>query len=1361
MENSVKHPLCCSYFVISNTTMPKKRGSQGKLQKDEHEGSESSKDLEELGDEYEEYDEEVVDEDEDTGEFEYEEDESLEEEDVEEDDELQGSDFGDSFRNDNEQSYSGGFDQSFSGGFGDSYNFGASAAGGLHFAPEQAPTAPGESGAPSKRRPTATKSIPKSQTLDQPPFCCREGEVDLLCKTIERVSLEWMENPPEVAWICGPSGCGKSTLVREVGMQFFKEAFLIRGTFEEHTMAVKPFKGLTDCLNDLCVRMETNGGMSLWEPRLSEALGGEGPLLSTIVPKILPLMGITQEVDRQSLLVFDPNMRRRFDRLGYAIRDLLRTVSEYHPIVMVLDNVHWADPDSLKMMRDLVLHKSCENFLLIGCHEPIGDNHSLSMIQQEVSTTEIRATSLDLFNFHAGNTREILFSMLAADGHVKNSDLQDEKIATLSDSVQEKTQGNPLYIIELLRAHNENEVLKWSAKFNVWKWSTDKLVQATQESPNTLKELIREQVRKQSKKLKLVVSTAALGGLSHFRVDTLLSMIESLYKQGNPVPCPIKDLQEVEHFLRIAVKKSLVKRTTKTGYYKFAHDIVRQACFDLTPAKKRGQLHFRIGLELSKLAIEAGKKPNGAEERERLKYMAVDQLHRSVHGISDGKQRAKVSKLYMEAAECAIVKSAFRTAMSYLERGIALLAPNVRWGPENYELMSAMHLVLARMKYCCGEPLESETICKDLLDTKLKNLKDKMLTYRLMITISMDKEDYDTALSLILDVLAQLGIRFPTENVDSYVSKEVNRIRSIVQGMKNEQLLNLPRMTDKKALDIMFALYYLSKMGAHFDDSYHQEVACIRMMHVMLKAGYCRVTPLAYSLFSVCLADFNLHKDAYRIGRIAERLSKAGDTYSGQALANFHAHVSHWRRPYKKNLEPLLQNYNDQLDSGDFDHAPLSIRSYIHHHIASGCDLEQLVDNLSLFQGLFDDYGLKQKWMVTVPMKMVHNLVDEDLENPFLFFGEDIDEQNQIVKEWEDGRVTHAVEEFYFLSMVMAIFFQDYEAAEEMQMMFTKEADGVWIPFRSFFHGMILVSKMKKCKGKKRLDLSDQVDVIIDKLTELYNGGATHIDPMIEILKAEELVASGGKGLSALRVRKAYDDAIQTAVEEKLSHLEALANERAGIHFVTGGMDGWSSQYFTQAYKAYQKWGAYAKVADLETQYGHLLDLDGIQRTSKKRVAETYKGQTKKPFTEIELDMGGDESGNPQEQPEDSKKGLKGLMKKAKKKVTSTNRKAKQVFQKNEKLESNPAPWGWNSAGGLQLDEEDEPEDNGKKGFKSFRFGKKNKKNKNQDEHETTEENYEDNGGEEGEEEEDEHEEAAPTSKRFSMFNRNKQKAKN
>jgi predicted ATPase len=1281
----------------------------------------------------EEYDEEegsYEEDDGDEGEYAYEqgegedeeEEEGDEEEEFDEDDTMNESghvQHGKGRRGGNdgfEQSYSGGFDQSYSAGFGDSFAFapgkGEFDISEVHDGDDDDDAAPGEQAPggstsrlkPTKKRAPAARVIPKSEILNQVPFKCRDGEVELLSKTIERISLEWMENPPEVAWICGPSGCGKSTLVREVGLKFFKEVFVCRGTFEQHTMAVKPFKGLTDCLNDLIQRMQDNGGVDVWQPRLEEALGGEGPLLATIVPKLLTLLGMKdQPLERSALLVFDPNLRRRFDRLGYAIRDLIRTVAEYHPIVMILDNVHWADPDSLHMMKDLVLTKTSQNFLFMGCHEPIGDDHVLSNIQQEMTATEIRVTSLDLYNFHAANTRQLLFTMLAQEEDA--SSLQDRKITTLAQAIHEKTDGNPLFIVELLRAHKDAGLLKWSPKFNVWKWTVEKLVDATKAAPATLEGLVREQLKKQSKKLRLVISTAALVGLSHFRVDTLYSMISSLYKQGSPEPCPIRDLAEVDHFLRISCKKGYLRRTNKTGYYRFSHDAIRVASFKLPPPKKRGQLHFRMGLELSKLSVDARDKKL-PEEHERLKYLAVDQLHRSAHGISDITQRAKVSKLYMEASECAIVKTAFRTAVSYLERGIELLDDTVRWEKQNYDLMSAMHLVLARMTYCCGYVKNAELQCRDLLDTRLKNLKDKMLTYRLMISILMDQKFYKEALALTLDVLSQLGVRFPTTEVDAYVSREVNKIRTILKEKKNHELLNLPRMTDKKALDIMFALYYLSKMGQFFDDSYHQEVACIRMMYIMLRAGYCRVTPMAFGLFSVCLADFNLHKEAYRIGRIAERLSRPGDTYGGQALAHFHANVSHWRRPYKKNLEPLLKNYNDQLDAGDFDHASLSIRAYVHHHIASGCDLDQLVDNLNLFHGLFQDYRMEGTWKVMIPMKMVINLIDDERQNPFLLFGNDIADQNLVIKEWEDEGVNQAVEEFYFLSMMLAVFFGDMEAADEMQMLLTKEADGVWIPYRAFFNGMIKVSRIVKSKGKKKLALNEEVDEIIDTLTEWYNNGATHVDPMIELLKAEQLCAIHGKGMSALRVRKAYDDAIRAAVEEKLVHLEAMANERAGVHFVSSGVDGWSEVYFLQAHQAYQRWGAFNKVADLERVHGKHFDVEHAVARSK-RVGVAYRGQCKKPIREINI-------GNPQENTEEGKKGLKGLVQKAKKSVGSTNRKAKDLFKKDAKLDPTPAPWGWSSAGNLQMEDEegDDDKDGGGKSpvRKSMRFGRKKNK---------------------------------------------------
>jgi hypothetical protein len=43
----------------------------------------------------------------------------------------------------------------------------------------------------------------------------------------------------------------------------------------------------------------------------------------------------------------------------------------------IVDNVHWGDLDSLRMMQDLLSTKTLQNFLLIGCHEAVHSDHPL------------------------------------------------------------------------------------------------------------------------------------------------------------------------------------------------------------------------------------------------------------------------------------------------------------------------------------------------------------------------------------------------------------------------------------------------------------------------------------------------------------------------------------------------------------------------------------------------------------------------------------------------------------------------------------------------------------------------------------------------------------------------------------------------------------------------------------------------------------------------------------------------------------------------------------------------------------------------------------------------------------------------
>ena len=121
----------------------------------------------------------------------------------------------------------------------------------------------------------------------------------------------------------------------------------------------------------------------------------------------------------------------------------------------------------------------------------------------------------------------------------------------------------------------------------------------------------------------------------------------------------------------------------------------------------------------------------------------------------------------------------------------------------------------------------------------------------------------------------------------------------------------------------------------------------------------------------------NLIKEAHRFGQVAEKTARPGDYYGGKAIMLFHWHISHWRRNYRRSLEPVLNVYNAQVDAGDSHNADFSITTYIQYHLASGFDLERLADNLQLFEGLFTDYDIKESWRVSLPKEFIANFLGE------------------------------------------------------------------------------------------------------------------------------------------------------------------------------------------------------------------------------------------------------------------------------------------------------------------------------------------------------------------------------------------------
>ena len=1104
-----------------------------------------------------------------------------------------------------------------------------------------------------KKKPTIHQPSPSPSSSDillpnsQLPFVGRQSEIQALHEAVQRISLDWMENPSEVLLVNGSQGVGKTTFVNQAAQQGpFWKVLVVRGACEENATATQPFASLTEILNDLATQLLPQ--KPVWKPRLEEALGGEGPLVATIVPALCPLLQCSP-MEKRILLQFDTNTPKRSTRLGIAIRDLLQAVSEYQPLVMIVDNLHWADPDSLRIWQDLLTSKSLLNVLFVGVHD-VDVLSSASSLSQAPFLAFYKAIEEN------AQLHQVLISPLTkAELQLVLSQLfpyRDEDVPDLVDLVSALTKGNPLWVCQLLKFWNESHLISYQSdpiKSSNWVWNRKRLKKEIKKciddgltTYQSVEGIIRARLSTMPRKIQFVVLIFARMRLTQFPLplqkpedaaqpDQLYKVFvaAAYHKAAKEKQDPIGSSDEL---VKMAIKAStfgILKRNPQSeDTMSFTNDLIRTCASTIVSEyyekmkKEQDQeqqslkIGLYIGTELSRLSVVATRSSKKASEtapvttdaaerkaslaaeqqRERYKLLAADILYQCKPAM-DASDKIALTKISIEAAEIAIAKSAFQSAIVYLERAIEVSDVKSRWLPTQYDVTLRTFLFLARMRACCGKHGAAKAAVEEIFAHHGNAMKDRVFANQVLMVVLQAEGRHDDALIRMLDLLDRLGEVFSNrdgEGFAGYLDREIHGLRKTVDKMQNQPLLNPPKMTDKKLIDVMMCLATLAEISRHAKQpNPYQELSMVRMMQLSLRHGFTRQYPVAFSLFSIALRDRGHIKDAHRMGQITEKMARLTDFYGGDAVARFHWHVSHWRRTYQRNLDPVLQIYNAQVDSGDFCHVGFSISTYIQYHLVSGFDISKLSDNMHLFHGLYADYRLRDEWQLEVPQQAICALMGET-EFPTVFFGITTSQQEDKLEEFLRAGQPDAIDYLHLLRLFVAFFFQDYEVMQMSldELRRTRPVEGVWIPWVPFMECFLLIQSLSLTKGKERKELKERIEALKDQVLDWYNSGAPNPNAMSSILEAEYVVQREGlKKLPSLRLQMMYDEAIEAARNDGATHLEALACERAGAHFRSMFVHGSCVEYLSQSHKAYDHCHYVGKVIDLETKYSDILQI--------------------------------------------------------------------------------------------------------------------------------------------------------------------------
>jgi hypothetical protein len=289
--------------------------------------------------------------------------------------------------------------------------------------PVASPTAPG--GARGHGMPAGTAT----------PFVGRGGELG----TLHRAFVDSLGNAPVVVFVQGESGVGKSALVRqfvdEVSRAHPGVVVLGGRCYEREAVPYKAFDGVIDALSRYMMRL----------PRAdAEALL---PLRASLLAQVFPVLRRVEAVAQTPLVrTQGSSPQEQRARVFGALRELLVRLGERQPVVVVIDDLQWADADSLSLLSELLQPPEAPRLLLIGTVRTAADDASdreraLSLAAASESLEDVR--HLELQRLTHDEARELV-ELLAREAGASAADIDAETIAAEAD-------GHPLFIDELVR----------------------------------------------------------------------------------------------------------------------------------------------------------------------------------------------------------------------------------------------------------------------------------------------------------------------------------------------------------------------------------------------------------------------------------------------------------------------------------------------------------------------------------------------------------------------------------------------------------------------------------------------------------------------------------------------------------------------------------------------------------------------------------------------------------------------------------------------------------------------------------------------------------------------------------------------
>jgi predicted ATPase/signal transduction histidine kinase len=1020
-----------------------------------------------------------------------------------------------------------------------------------------------------------------SQLLIPQKLYGRKNQIDLLLAAFERVGASTptsalgsqdtdnsvTRKTREVMLVSGYSGIGKSAVVNEVNKPITRQrGYFISGKFDQFKRNI-PYASLTQAFGSLICQLLTESTAHLqdWRARILTAVGANGQVIIDVIPEVELIIGKQPEVPQLG----STESQNRFNRV---FKEFIRVFTQKeHPLVIFLDDLQWTDSATLKLMQLLVTDPESQYLLFIGAYRDneVSPTHPLIQTLEEIQKIGTVVNQIVLQPLDLDNVTELISDTLKDANSVQG----------LAELICNKTGGNPFFLTQLLQALYQERLLQFDFRSASWQWSLEE-IQAVGITEKSVVELVARRIQKLPEATQEVLKLAACVG-DKFTLDVLsivnkqtpsatASELYSALQMGLILPLSeaykiplVFDETEVDNKEIVrANNQNLKAKIAKVGY-KFLHDRVQQAAYSLIPESLKKETHLKIGQLLLQAIPEA--------EIEENIFEIVNQLNIGIELISDPTQKIKLAQLNLIAGQKAKAAMAYEAAVKYLNGGLGLLALD-SW-TQQYDLILSLYVEAVEAEYLNTNFARAKDISEVCLQ-HAKTLLDKVKVYEIQMQFHIQQHQMQAALDIGLQVLDMLDVSLVTERP---------------RELDVQELDTLPEMTDPTQLAAMRILMNLCAPTYVLDPVLNKQVA-FTMVDLCIQHGRSALAAFGYGLYDLIVCGLRDIDAGYRAGKLALRLLAQFDAKELKAkiYGLFYAHASIWKDPVKETLAPLLEGIQGGLETGDIEWVGYNSFYYCDHLLFIGEPLELVAHKQAQhFDSMLKLKQTLQSYYLNIWRRLVLKLQGV-AEERYSFHGELVTDA-EILQGLIDAKNQMFTFTAYLANTIIFYLFKDYEQSVSSASLASDYQGGVTGMLinatHNFYYSLALLAQSTSFSEQERSPILDQVRSHQEILHNWAIHAPCNFQHKYDLVEAEKARVLG----QTLKAIDYYDRAIVGAKEQGYIQEEALASELAAEFYFSCGREKIAKVYLTDAYYGYIRWGAMAKVKDLEAQHPFLV----------------------------------------------------------------------------------------------------------------------------------------------------------------------------